>query len=131
MVRGELITYIQSVRDHAISLGFDWPSTEAGFTDPETATTEELQSFYNRITDYIREHSIPEYPEAGDLMLLITNTEFSTFTKADWWAFGGCETANPKIGYTDDFTIVIDGDVINVIHENDYMGGKIYRLKEI
>ncbi len=131
MVRGELINNINSLRDQAISLGFDWPSTEAGFTDPETATTEDLQSFYNRVTDYIRENSIPEYPDASGLMLLVATTSFSSFTKADWWSFGGCESTDPKIGYTEDFTIVIDGDIINIIHENDVYGGKVYRVKEI
>jgi hypothetical protein len=43
--RNKLIEQINSLMKPALELGFDWPSTELGFTDPNTATTEDLLDF--------------------------------------------------------------------------------------
>jgi hypothetical protein len=43
--RNKLIEQINELMKPALELGFDWPSTELGFTDPNTATTEDLLDF--------------------------------------------------------------------------------------
>ena len=45
LTREEMINQINEYMKPALELGFDWPSTELGFTDPNTATTEELIDF--------------------------------------------------------------------------------------
>jgi len=50
---------------------------------------------------------------------LIAASEFKPFTDADWYAFSGCETADPKIAYDEDLglTIIIDGNTIDFIDD--------------
>ncbi len=57
MLRGETIKRIKALRSEAISLGYDWPSTPTGFTDPETATTEELVEFLSSVSAFIISHN--------------------------------------------------------------------------
>jgi hypothetical protein len=68
------------------------------------------------------------YPSKPELMLIIAKTEFNSFTEGDWFTFAGCETKNPLIGYYKDFTIVIDGSIINIIHAEDGHGGQLFSL---
>ena len=56
MNKEQLITLINQVKPEAIKQGFDYP-TNADFT---TATTEELQAFFNEIQDYAIEGIIRE-----------------------------------------------------------------------
>ena len=56
MNKEQLITLINQVKPEAIKQGFDYP-TNADFT---TATTEELQAFFNEIQDYAIEAIIRE-----------------------------------------------------------------------
>ncbi len=56
MNKEQLITLINKVKPEAIKQGFDYP-TNADFT---TATTEELQAFFNEIQDYAIEGIIRE-----------------------------------------------------------------------
>ena len=56
MNKEQLITLINKVKPEAIKQGFDYP-TNADFT---TATTEELQAFFNEIQDYAIERIIRE-----------------------------------------------------------------------
>lgn len=74
---------------------------------------------------------------------LIANAKFRPFDKNDWMAFSGCESENPLIAYgvsfgtpiplssEDLFTVIIDGDNINIIAEYDGNSGQVFRLKEI
>jgi hypothetical protein len=48
-----MINEINSLRDKAIKLGFDWPSTELGFTDPNSASTEDLINFLYELELFI------------------------------------------------------------------------------
>ena len=67
----------------------------------------------------------------GELFLALAETEFKPFIKADWDAFAGCESENPFIGYYGEFTIVIDGDMINIVHGEDLYGGQMFCLKQL
>ena len=56
MNKEQLITLINKVKPEAIKHGYDYP-TNADFS---TATTEELQAFFNEIQDYAIEGIIRE-----------------------------------------------------------------------
>lgn len=68
------------------------------------------------------------YPSAAELLPIMAQTKFDSFTEGDWYAFAGCETKNPLIGYYNEFTIVIDGNKINMVHSEDEYGGELYEL---
>lgn len=71
------------------------------------------------------------YPSAAEVLFLITQTKFKHFTENDWEAFLGCESENPLIGYNGDYTLVLDGETLNIIHAEDLYGGKLFSLAEI
>ncbi len=52
-------------------------------------------------------------------LMLIAQTTFHPFTKADYQIFAGVESDNPMIGETDKYVIIIDGVVA---HFNDDEG---------
>jgi len=66
-----------------------------------------------------------------EALSLIAKTQFSPFTEADWFAFAGCESDDPVIGYNGDFAIVVDGDTVNIIHAEDEYGGQLFCLSEL
>jgi hypothetical protein len=66
----------------------------------------------------------------NEVFALIAQTEFKAFSAHDWDAFAGCESATPFIGYNGDFTIVLDGVMINIIHAEDEFGGQLFALRE-
>lgn len=68
---------------------------------------------------------------AAQLMILIARTEFKPFNRADWDCFAGCESITPYIGYIGTYTIVLDGDVVNVIEEGDCYGGQLFKLSNM
>lgn len=68
---------------------------------------------------------------AAQLMILIAKTQFSPFTEGDWNCFMGCESSNPFIGYIGTYTIVLDGDTVNVIEEGDEYGGQLFKLSNM
>jgi hypothetical protein len=43
---------------------------------------------------------------------LIAQTTFHPFTNADYQTYGGVESTNPMIGETEQYVIIIDGDLI-------------------
>ncbi len=53
MTRQEMINEINELMKPALELGFDWPSTELGFTDPNSASTEDLIEFLNELELFI------------------------------------------------------------------------------
>jgi hypothetical protein len=57
-----------------------------------------------------------EYAEA---LKMIARTTFRPFGENDWHAFAGVETPNPLIGECEDYTIVIDGDVVSFTDNKD------------
>lgn len=71
------------------------------------------------------------YPNQAEALIIIAQTEFQPFSEGDWYAFAGCQSDKPYIGYYKDYTIVIDGDKVNIVHEEDEYGGKLYSFEEI
>jgi hypothetical protein len=64
-------------------------------------------------------------------LVLIAKTEFRQFTKNDWACFSGCESTNPLVGEIGDYCIVLDGEVVNIIHCGDGYGGQLFNLNEM
>ena len=71
------------------------------------------------------------YPTQAELLSFMVQATFKPFDRCDWDAFAGCESENPLIGAVGMFTIVIDGDMINIVHAEDYYGGQMYTLKQL
>jgi hypothetical protein len=71
------------------------------------------------------------YPTKTELFSVMAQTKFEAFTQMDWDCFAGCESANPLIGYYGDFTIVIDGGLINIVHSEDMYGGQLFELNKL
>ena len=71
------------------------------------------------------------YPTQAELLSVMAQTQFKPFDRCDWDAFAGCETENPLIGAFGEFTIVIDGDMINIVHAEDIYGGQMFCLKQL
>ena len=72
------------------------------------------------------------YPTKTELFSIIANTKFREFDEMDWCLFAGCESKNPLIGYyNENFSIVIDGDMVNIVHAEDSYGGQLYELKQL
>lgn len=55
---------------------------------------------------------------ATQALLLIARTDFSAFTDADWCLWAGCTSDAPLIGYNGSYTILIDGDVVNIVSDD-------------
>ena len=68
------------------------------------------------------------YPDPASMLMLIAKSEFHPFTKADWYAWAGCESENPLICETENYAIVIDNNTINMLIYGDEYGGEIYKL---
>lgn len=65
---------------------------------------------------------------AEALLTLMALTTFHVMTPNERMGFAGCESENPLIGYKGDYTIVIDGSEVNVIHHQDPYGGQLFGL---
>ena len=72
-----------------------------------------------------------EYPSIAQIFKMMALTEFKPFTEDDWASFSGCKSAYPMIGYNGEFTLVLDGETLNVIDADDDYGGAFYTLTEI
>ena len=70
-------------------------------------------------------------PTKAELLTFIAKAEFKPFTQMDWDAFSGCESENPFIGYNGEFAIVIDGNLINIVHSEDSYGGQLFELNQL
>lgn len=66
--------------------------------------------------------------DPAEAMRMLANAEMKPFTKEDWYAYAGCESKDPMIGYYDAFVIVLDGDLLNVCHGYDHFGGTLFKL---
>lgn len=69
-----------------------------------------------------------KYPTNAELLPILTQTKFHPFDTADWMVWSGCTTKNPLIGEYGEFTIIIDGNIINMIHSEEEFGGELYEL---
>ena len=70
------------------------------------------------------------YPTKTELFSIIAKTEFKPFDGFDWDCFAGCESENPLIGTYNDFVIVLDNDMINIVHSDDEYGGQLFELNQ-
>lgn len=70
------------------------------------------------------------YPAKAQLLALIAQSTFRPFTKVDWYSFAGCESENPLIFESEEYSIVIDGSNINMVYHEDIYGGESYSLHE-
>ena len=68
---------------------------------------------------------------AVEALRMISLTEFRDFDDNDWQAFLGCESEKPRIGFYKNYTIVIDGDTVNIIAEGDEYGGQLFSFSEM
>lgn len=69
--------------------------------------------------------------DADEALRMLATTTMRPFTQQDWYGYSGCETKDPMIGEHGDFTIILDGPTINIIHFEDGYGGTMFKLKEI
>ena len=61
---------------------------------------------------------------------LMARAVFRPFNDYDWEGFLGCESETPHIAFVDDYTLVLDGDTLNVVHAEDVYGGQLFNLTE-
>lgn len=56
-----------------------------------------------------------------EALILIAKTQFSPFTEADYVSFAGVESETPYIAETDDFIIILDGNMVQFMNaEGDF-----------
>jgi hypothetical protein len=70
------------------------------------------------------------YPNSTELLKIVTYSNFRPFNKGDYMTFSGVTSDNPLITETDQYTIVIDGHIINMVFHEDEFGGQLYSLIE-
>ena len=69
-----------------------------------------------------------------EVLYLTATATFRPFDKNDWMTFGGCESEYPMIAtvyddYAEHYTLVLDGEILNIIHEDDGTSGQTFELK--
>jgi len=69
-----------------------------------------------------------KYPNSAELMTIIATSKFRPFDKYDYMAFSGAISENPLIAETDEYTIVLDGHIVNMVYQEDQFGGQLYSL---
>jgi hypothetical protein len=65
-----------------------------------------------------------------DVLMLVATLKFEPFTKSDYMAFSGVTSEHPMIAYTDDLTIIVDGEEIEVIDSLEGFTVVIAKLSE-
>lgn len=70
------------------------------------------------------------YPNKSEILALITKMKFEPFSEHDYFAWAGVEGKNPLIAENEEYTIVIDDTIINVLAHEDMYGGQVYSLIE-
>lgn len=71
-----------------------------------------------------------KYPNKTEILALIIKNKFRPFDDSDYWAWAGVEGKNPIITENDEYTIVIDDNIINMLYHEDPYGGQVYSLVE-
>lgn len=66
--------------------------------------------------------------DPAEALKMLATTAMRPFTKEDWYGFAGCETKDPMIGETGEFIIVLDGTLLNIVHQDDDFGGTLFEL---
>ena len=49
---------------------------------------------------------------AAEALSVLMTLKMRPFTEADWDAYSGCDSTEPLICETDDYTVIIDGDIV-------------------
>jgi len=63
---------------------------------------------------------------------ILSRNPLQPFNEADWNAFCGCETENPRIAYEENLVIILDGDVVQVIdYDSEYADFVDFNVDEI
>lgn len=70
------------------------------------------------------------YPTKAELLALIIKMKFEPFSEHDYFAWAGVEGKNPLIAENEEYTIVIDDNIINMLYHEDPYGGNVYSLIE-
>lgn len=73
---------------------------------------------------------VQQVHDAREALRLLAIAEMKPFTPMDWDAFAGCESKEPLIGEVDDFAIVLDDNVLLIVHGEDNFGGVTFEMKE-
>ena len=71
-----------------------------------------------------------KYPNKTEILTLILKMKFEPFSEYDYFAWAGVEGKNPLIAENEEYTIVIDDNIINVLAHEDPYGGNVYSLIE-
>lgn len=78
----------------------------------------------------IQDDLVTQINSPAEAIKLLAKAKMKPFTKKDWYAFSDCESPDPMIGEVNDFTIVLDGDFLNILHSEDGYGGTLFKLVE-
>lgn len=71
---------------------------------------------------------VSQVKDPVEALRMLATTEMKPFNKMDWCAYAGCESKDPMIGESGEFTIVLDGDLLNICHQDDGYGGTLFKL---
>ena len=66
--------------------------------------------------------------DSSEALKMLAGATMRPFTQCDWYGFAGCETKDPMIGESGEFVIVLDGTLLNVVHQDDDFGGTLFEL---
>lgn len=80
-------------------------------------------------TIIIQDDNVIQVLDPVEALQMLATANMRPFTKDDWLGFAGCETKDPMIGEFESFTIVLDGDLVNIVHGDDGYGGTLFQLK--
>lgn len=67
--------------------------------------------------------------DPAEALKMLATTAMRPFTKEDWYGFAGCETKDPMIGESGEFVIILDGNTLNIIHDEDDYGGEMFKME--
>jgi len=56
---------------------------------------------------------------AAEAFAVLMTLKMRPFTNSDWDAYAGCESSNPYICETEDYTVVIDGNTLSFDRYNE------------
>lgn len=63
-----------------------------------------------------------------EALRMLAKVDMTPFTKGDWLGFAGCESKDPLIGQHGEFTIILDGSMLSILHDEDEYGGTLFEL---
>ena len=60
--------------------------------------------------------------DSSEALKMLAGATMRPFTQCDWYGF------DPMIGESGEFVIVLDGTLLNVVHQDDDFGGTLFEL---